>query len=120
LQSTTSEQVDDLPVIIHWLSQMQIPFLLDQELPRPHGNRQGLSYGQLGVLLLTYILTQADHRLCAVESWVRQHHQILETATGWSIRDKDCSDDRLADLLSVLGGSENDALINIETVLEGV
>ncbi len=120
MQSTTSEQVDDLPVIIHWLSQMQIPFLLDQELPTPHGNRQGLSYGQLGVLLLTYILTQADHRLCAVESWVRQHHQILETATGWSIRDKDCSDDRLADLLSVLGGSENDALINIVTVLECV
>jgi transposase len=117
LQSTTSEQVDDLPVIINWLSQMQIPFLLDEELPRPHGNRQGLSYGQLGVLLLTYILTQADHRLCAVESWVRQHHQILEAATGWEIRDKDCSDDRLADLLSVLGGSENDALINIETVL---
>lgn len=117
MQSTTSERVDDLPVIIHWLLQMQIQFLLDQELPTPHGNRQGLSYGQLAVLLLTYILTQADHRLCAVESWVRQHHQSLEMATGWEIRDKDCSDDRLADMVGILGSSENDAMIQIETVL---
>lgn len=117
LQSTTSERVDDLPVIIHWLLQMQIQFLLDQELPTPHGNRQGLSYGQLAVLLLTYILTQADHRLCAVESWVRQHHQTLEIATGWEIKDKDCSDDRLADMVGILGSSEHDAMIQIETVL---
>lgn len=117
MQSTTSERVDDLPVIIHWLLQMQIQFLLDLELPTPHGNRQGLSYGQLAVLLLTYILTQADHRLCAVESWVRQHHQSLEMATGWSIRDKDCSDDRLADMVGILGSSENDAMIQVETVL---
>jgi transposase len=96
---------------------MQIQFLFDQELPTPHGNRQGLSYGQLGVLLLTYILTQGDHRLCAVESWVRQHHQSLEMATGWSIRDKDCSDDRLADIVGILGSSENDAMVQVETVL---
>lgn len=70
LPGTSSERVDDIPVIIHWLSQMCIQSLLDQELPLPHGNRQGLSYGQLAVLLLSYILTQADHRLCAVESWV--------------------------------------------------
>ena len=96
---------------------MRIQNLLDQELPLPHGNRQGLSYGQLAVLLLTYILTQADHRLCAVESWVSQHRQTLEMATGWNIGDKDCSDDRLADLVSVLGSEEHEALVTIETVL---
>lgn len=117
LNNTTSERVDDLPLIIHWLSQMRIPFSIDQELPTPHGNRQGLSNGQLAVLLLTYILTQADHRLCAVESWVRQHHKTLEIATGWKIRDKDCSDDRLANMLNILGCSEDDCAINIEAVL---
>jgi len=50
---------------------MRIEQLIDQELPEPHGNRQGLSYGQLAVLLLSYIVTQADHRLCAVEHWGR-------------------------------------------------
>jgi transposase len=99
----TSERVDDLPVIVHWLLQMNLPTLIDQHLPQPHGNRQGLSYGQLSVLLLAYILSQADHRLCAVEPWVRQHHKTLEWTTGWQIGSKDASDDRLADLVEVIG-----------------
>ncbi len=89
MNQTTSERVDDLPVVIYWLSQMGIQRLIDQELPAPHGNRQGLSYGQLAVLLLSYIITQADHRLCAVESWVEKHHHSLELATGWEIKNKD-------------------------------
>ncbi len=56
--------MDDLPVVIHWLSHMCIERLIDEQLPPPHGNRQGLSYGQLAILLLSYIITQADHRLC--------------------------------------------------------
>jgi len=55
----------------------------------------GLSYGQLTLLLLSYIITQADHRLSAVETWVNQHHQTLELATGWKIGNKDATDDRL-------------------------
>ena len=106
-----------MPVIIEWLSQMRIQFLLDQELPKPQGNRQGLSYGQLAVLLLSYILTQADHRLCAVESGVRQHHRTLEMATNWEIGDKDCSDDRLADLVKLLGSEEHEAMVTLETQL---
>ncbi len=48
-------------------------------------------------------MTQGDHRLCAVEDWVKQHHQTLSRATGWSIGLKDASDDRLASLLEVIG-----------------
>jgi len=104
-------------VVIHWLFQMRIEQLIDQELPAPHGNRQGLSYGQLAVVLLSYIISQADHRLCAVESWVNQHHQSLELATGWKIGNKDATDDRLADLLSALGSSQHQAMETIETFL---
>ena len=100
---TTSERSDDIPLIIYWLLQLKLPEVLDEVLPEPHGNRQGLSYGQLSVVLLIYIMTQADHRLCAVEDWVKQHHQTLSIATGWSIGLKDASDDRLASLLEVIG-----------------
>ena len=85
----------------------------------PHGNRRGLSYGQLAILLLTYIITQADHRLCAVEPWVKQHRRTLEKTTGWKIRVKDATDDRLADLLKVLGSSKHQAIQEIETYLGG-
>jgi transposase len=103
LARTLGERSDDIPVIIYWLLQLQLPEVLDAALPTPHGNRQGLSYGQLSVVLLAYIMSQSDHRLCAVEDWVNQQHQTLEQATGWTIRAKDASDDRLAALVEVIG-----------------
>lgn len=96
---------------------MEIEKLIDQEFPPPHGNRQGLSYGQLAVLLLTYMTSVADHRLCAVEPWVAFHHRTLEWATGWKIGLKDATDDRLADLLKLLGSDEHQA---IETIAHQV
>ena len=67
---TTSERSDDIPLIIYWLLQLKLPDVIDEVLPSPHGNRQGLSYGQLSVVLLSYIMNQSDHRLCAVEDSV--------------------------------------------------
>ena len=32
MKRTESERVDDIPLIIHWLEQMQIKQLIDQEL----------------------------------------------------------------------------------------
>jgi hypothetical protein len=87
---------------------MEIASIIDQELAPPHGNRKGLSYGQLAVLFLTYVVSQSDHRLCAVEPWVEKHRQTLEIATGWNIGAKDATDDRLADLLSIIGASEEE------------
>lgn len=101
--STTSERSDDIPLIIYWLRQLKLAEVLDEALPSPHRNRQGLSYGQLSLILLSYIMTQADHRLCAVEDWVKQHYQTLSKATGWLIGEKDASDDRLASLLEIIG-----------------
>lgn len=83
---------------------MKVADLIDAALPAPHGNRQGLSYGQLTVIWLTYILTQYDHRMNPVESWVRERQRTLQLATGWRFNDKDFTDDRLADLLTMLGG----------------
>ncbi len=98
-----SERIDDIPVIVEWLKQMEIAKCVDQKLSPPHGNHEGLSYGQLSVLLLTYIITQSDHRLCAVEAWVEAHRQILERCTGWLIRKKDATDDRLGKVVEKLG-----------------
>ncbi|BDM83307.1 hypothetical protein AM10699_61680 (plasmid) [Acaryochloris marina MBIC10699] len=95
---------------------MQIAAWMDQELKPPHGNRKGLSYGQLSVLLLTYIMMQADHRLCGAESWVTSHRQILELVTGWGIGEKDATDDRLARMLEEVGKAE-DACRQIEVTL---
>ena len=67
MRGTESERADDLPVIIHWLKQLEIEKLIDQEFPSPHGNRQGLSYGQLAVLLLTHIPHPKCHNVSKEE-----------------------------------------------------
>ncbi len=100
---TISERSDDIPVLIHRLMELELAKIVDEELPKPHGNRKGMSYGQLSVLLLCYIMSQSDHRLCAVESWGKNHKQTLERVTGWSIGEHELSDDRLGDLVEVFG-----------------
>lgn len=112
----SSERVDDIPLIVEWLKQMNIVKWIDQKLKQPHGNRKGLSYGQLSVLLLTYMMTQADHRLCAAEVWIMSHRQILELTTGWVIREKDVTDDRLARVVEEFGKQE-EACCQIEVKL---
>ncbi|GAA6623542.1 DUF4277 domain-containing protein [Scytonema sp. NUACC26] len=112
----SSERIDDIPLIVEWLKQMEIAKCIDQKLREPHGNHKGLSYGQLSVLLLTYIITQSDHRLSAVEPWVQTHRTILELSTGWSIGEKDASDDRLARVVEELG-LQSQARLEIEVKL---
>jgi transposase len=75
-----------------------------------HGNWRGVSYGQLAVLFLAYILYTHDHRLPYVEDWCVHHRITLEQVTGWSIRDKEMTDDRLETLVSVLGADEAQGL----------
>lgn len=103
MSQTQSERIDDLPLIIYWLKQMKVASIIDNHLVKPHGNRKGLSYGELAVLLLTYIISEADHRICCVEKWVEEHKKSLERITGWKIREKEGTDDRCGDLLRILG-----------------
>ena len=102
----SSERIEDIPLIVEWLKQMGIAKVIDQSINKPQVNHQGMSYGQLSVLMLTYIITQADHRLCAVEPWVKTQRKILELTTGWKIGEKDTTDDRLARVVEEIGKQE--------------
>jgi transposase len=62
----TTERVDDIPLLLAQMQRMGLPQLLDQQFP-VHGNRQGLSFGWTTVLWLTYVLSQADHRMKKVQ-----------------------------------------------------
>jgi transposase len=100
------ERVDGIPLTVYWLLKMRVAEIIDHVLPHPHPNRRGLSYGQLAVLFLIYILYLRNHRLCAVEEWVADHHYVLTQTTGWAIGPKEATDDRLGDLLTTLGEDE--------------
>jgi hypothetical protein len=96
------ERADNIPLILHWLLKMRINEIIDSVFTL-HGNRQGLSYGQSAVIFLTYIVHSLCHRLSGAESWVNKHKTVLETVTGWSIGDKDATDDRLGIMVEAFG-----------------
>lgn len=103
--ATKIERIDNLPVILIWLIKMKIDVLIDS-VWTPHGNWQGLSYGKLAVVFITYVIQSRTHNLSKMEKWVEDHRYSLEGLTGWTIREKEATDDRLGILLENLGQDE--------------
>ncbi len=102
----TSERIGDVPLLVYWLLKMPIDKIIDAVLGPPHGNWQGLSYGQLTVVFIAYILTECNHFLSPVRDWVLTRREGLSHALGQPIRDTDFTDDRLEALLDALGADE--------------
>ena len=99
----SSERIDDIPLLMRWLLEMQIDRIIDAAIGAPHGNRQGLSYGQLAVVFVAYILSECNHFLSPVRDWVTKHQRCLTQALGQPIGDTDFTDERLEDLLDAIG-----------------
>jgi transposase len=52
---------------------------------------------------LSHILQERDHRLVTVRDWAADRVQTLNTLLDITLRETDCTDDRLATVLTVLG-----------------
>jgi len=97
----TTEQVDDIPVLLMQGQKIGIAELLDRHF-RPHGNWQGTSLGWTSLVWLAYITSEGDHRLNQVESWVEQRLHTVSLSTGQPVRSREWSDDRLGIVLDEL------------------
>src|SRR5512144_2062807 len=98
----THQRVDDVPLLLGFLSNLRLPEILDRHLP-PHPLHQGLSYGWLITVWIAYILSRADHRKSPVQSWAQNLQLTLETLVGQPIRPVEFSDDRSTLVLKRLG-----------------
>lgn len=100
------EQVNDIPVLMHTMTTvLGYDRLLDEQRER-HGNRQGLSLGQVMVTWLTHILSECNHYMSHVQDWANKLPQTLSTLLGTPVRDTDLTDDRLAEVAWVLSQDE--------------
>ncbi len=82
-----------------------IPELLDRYFV-PHGNWQGTSLGWTGLVWLSHILSEGDHRLNQVEGWAEKRLRTLKASTGQPVRGGEWSDDRLGIVLDELADDE--------------
>ncbi len=96
-----TERVDDMPLLIRQQEKMGIPEVIDDVI-EPHGHRQGLSHGWLATVWLSYILSEADHRMNQVERWAEGRLESLRALVPGDVTAKDFTDDRLADSLWAL------------------
>jgi transposase len=106
MSTLTIERVDDIPIIFHCLIRMRVAERIDRFWP-VHGNWKGLSYGQLAVLFITYMIHSLNHRLAGMEVWIADHHHLLEQLTGWTLTPKEATDDRLGILVGELGRDQD-------------
>jgi hypothetical protein len=106
MSTPTIERVDDIPIIFHCLIRMRVVERIDRFWPT-HGNWNGLSYGRLAVLFITYLIHSLNHRLSGMEAWIAEHQHLLERLTGWTVTPKEATDDRLGILVGELGSDQD-------------
>lgn len=103
--SIETERTDDIPLLVRHMQRMQVASLLDKHFPT-HGLRKGLSMGELSMVWLTHVLSQADHRMNRVQDWAKSHLITLRGCGLKSLTPLDVTDDRLADILRLLSDDE--------------
>lgn len=108
-----NERVDDIPIIIKQLEKMQVGKLVDKNFSK-HGNWQGISIGQVVVVWLAFIITEANHRLSHVEEWAEQRLLTLKGCLEQEVRGLDFSDDRLGQILDKLSEDESWSKYEVE------
>ena len=113
--SITSEQINSMPLLYGILEDMGVAKTLDAHI-QPHGHWQGASVGTLVTIWLCHILQERDHRLVSVREWTKERAQTLESLLGTPLRDTDCTDDRLANVLSMLGNEDIQAKLDADLV----
>ena len=107
----TNEQINSLPFLLGLIESLGIRQTIDMHL-QPHGHWQGISVGTAVTIWLSHLLQAHDHRLVAVRDWAAQRAHTLNTLLGITLRDTDCTDDRLANILSMLGDEHTQATLD--------
>jgi len=118
-----TERVDDIPLLLAHMQRMKIASLLDQHIP-VHGNRKGLSLGNMVIVWLAHILSEGDHRMNHVQEWSERRLETIRGSGLRSFESSDMTDDRLADILRLLSSDihwkefEQDLMENLVRVYD--
>lgn len=82
---------------------MQVDVIIDEVLGPAHGNWEGLSYGEVALVFVAYVLMCCTHFLSPMQAWASKHLVSLSQALNKPVREADFTDDRLGVVLSRLG-----------------
>ncbi len=107
----TTEQINDLPLLWGIIEDMGIRRMIDARIV-PHGGWQGISVGTVVSIWLCHLLMERDHRLVSVREWAAARGRTLEALLGVALRETDLTDDRLANVLTMLSEAADQAAVD--------
>src|SRR3954451_12028246 len=99
------EVVGDLPVLWATFQRLDLPATLDHHFPAPLHWKGPLTPGEVLALWLLFVVSQGDHCLNPVETFVAQHPGTLSALLGKTVLPVHFHDDRLADWRNRLSDS---------------
>src|ERR1700730_3638448 len=110
LQVHRVERVDDIPVLLATLKELEVAEILDRHFPSGHRWKGELTFGEVACVWIAFITSQGDHRLCQLQPWAQDNLRTLRACLAKPFRPLDFQDDRLANLLDhlALGDSWQD------------
>lgn len=109
-----TERVDDIPLLLTQLQKMGVAEQLDERLER-HGNREGLSPGELLMVWLAFIVSEGDHRMNQLGEWAAERCDTLSGCLGKEVKAQDCHIARLSTILETL--AEDEVWVDYEDAL---
>ena len=62
--------------------QVQVDIVIDHTLGAPQGNWKVLSFGELALMSIVYVVIDCSHYLRPIEEWISQHLTSLRQALG--------------------------------------
>jgi transposase len=101
------EVVADLPVLWATFQRLDLLAILDRHFLAPLHWKGPLTPGEVLAVWLLFVVSQGDHCLNHVETWVAQHHGVLSALLGKTVLPVHFHDDRLADWLTRLSASSS-------------
>jgi transposase len=108
------EVVADLPVLWATLQRLDLRAILDRHFPAPLHWKGPLTPGEVLAVWLLFVVSQGDHCLNHVETWVAQHRGVLAALLGKTVLPVHFHDDRLADWLTRLSASASFSVLERE------
>src|SRR5438270_12860498 len=105
------EVVGDLPVLWATFQRLDLLATLDRYFPAPLHWKGPLTPGEVLAVWLLFLVSQADHCLNHVQTWVLQHHGTLSALLGKAVEPVHFHDDRLADCLTRLSAADASAAL---------
>src|SRR3954453_18148393 len=84
------ERVDDIPVLLATLKELNVAEVLDRHFPSGHRWKGALTFGEVACVWISYVASAGDHRLCELQPWAEQHRLTLEAVGDKSVRAGAC------------------------------